>query len=115
MPLVTKGLGIPNEVRDKLFSILLSGVFLAGCESGGNKVYTEPDGKAIFTSNCRLCHGADGQLGLNSASNLKNSQLSKEEMIQVIKHGRNTMQSFKSILSEEEINAVAEYLLTLRN
>ena len=106
MPLVTKGLGI--------FSILI-GVYLAGCESGGNKTESVLNGKTIFTTNCRLCHGADGQLGLNGASNLKESQLTKEELRQVITHGRNMMQPFKSILSEKEINAVAEYLLTLRN
>lgn len=75
---------------------------------------TSPDGKKVYSQYCKLCHGADGQLGLNNAANLATSTLSKEEMIEVITNGRNTMQSYENILSEAQIDAVADYLLTLR-
>lgn len=73
-----------------------------------------PDGMAVFRQQCVTCHGADGKLGLNGAKDLSASLLSKDERIQVITHGRNLMQPFEKILSPEEIQAVAEYTLSLK-
>lgn len=91
---------------------------LVATSCGDNKTTTaaseSPDGKAIYTQYCKLCHGADGQLGLNMAANLAQSELDKAGMVEVITHGRNTMQSYEGILTEAEIDAVADYVLTLR-
>lgn len=75
---------------------------------------TGADGKAIYRQYCKLCHGADGQLGLNNAANLAASLLTKEELITVITYGRNTMQPYEEVLSPTEIDAVAAYVLSLR-
>jgi len=71
------------------------------------------DGKAIYTKNCVTCHGVYGDMGASGAFNLKESQLALEERINVITNGRNTMLAFNNVLSEEEIQAVAEYTMTL--
>lgn len=72
------------------------------------------DAKAIYEQKCSLCHGADGQLQLAQASDLSLSKLDLQARIQIITNGKNTMAPFKSVLSEQEIEAVAQYLETLR-
>jgi cytochrome c6 len=73
-----------------------------------------PDGMAIFRQKCVTCHGADGTLGLNGAKDLSQSILPLEERINRITHGKNLMTPFATILSPEEIKAVADYTLTLK-
>lgn len=73
-----------------------------------------PDGAALFRKHCVVCHGADGTLGLNGAKDLTQSALPLEERINIITHGKKLMTPFGSILSQDEIKAVAEYTLTLK-
>lgn len=70
-------------------------------------------GKEIYSSRCQVCHGADGK-GLDGAKNLQASMLSKEEMIALVKKGKNTMPAFKSSLTEPQIEAVVDYIRTLK-
>lgn len=99
----------------KYISILfISILFLANaCQSGQPTPPASPDqapdGKALFNANCRVCHGADGKLGLNGAKDLSASTLSLEERRELVRNGRNAMTPFVGILSEKEIQAVAEY------
>ena len=53
-------------------------------------------------------------MGASGAANLQESVLEKEERVAVITNGRNVMTWFKALLSEEKINAVAEYTFTLK-
>lgn len=71
-------------------------------------------GMVVFRQNCVICHGADGRLGLNGAKDLTLSERPLEERVQLITHGKNLMAPFQSILSPEEIAAVAAYTLTLK-
>lgn len=73
----------------------------------------QPDGAKIFKQYCVTCHGLYGDMGASGAANLKSSALSLDERVKVITNGRNTMASFKSLLNEEKIKAVAEYTMTL--
>lgn len=73
-----------------------------------------PDGMAVFRQKCVTCHGADGALGLNGAKNLGESTLSLEERINIITNGKKLMTPFGTLLSPEEIKAVAEYTQTLK-
>lgn len=73
-----------------------------------------PDGMAVFRQNCVTCHGADGALGLNGAKNLSESMLSLEERINIITHGKKLMTPFGTLLSPQEIKAVAEYTQTFK-
>ena len=71
-------------------------------------------GQTVFTKNCRLCHGTDGTLGLSGAANLSITALNLEEIKNVVINGRKAMPSWKAQLSEEQIQQVAEYVLTLK-
>lgn len=72
-----------------------------------------PDGAKIYKTRCVTCHGAKGNMGANGAANLTASVLPLNERVQVITHGRKVMNAFKNILKPEEIQAVAEYTMTL--
>lgn len=99
-------------------------VFLYGCgpnekasttlsTSLNQSAATISDGAAIFQKNCKICHGADGKLGLNGAKDLSMSVLSLPERINIITYGKNLMTPFGQILSTTEISAVAAYTIQL--
>ena len=74
----------------------------------------EVDGQKIYKQYCVTCHGLYGDMGASGAYNLTESELSLEERIQIIKNGRKTMTGFQTLLDDEEIEAVAEYTLELK-
>lgn len=80
-------------------------------------------GKAIYTSNCGVCHGDDGNGAMwtqsslnppprNFTTALAKEELSRERMINSISHGRpgTAMMSFKSRLADAEIEMVVDYI-----
>lgn len=69
-------------------------------------------GKRIFKNQCVNCHGLNGKMGFNGAKDLTETQLSLEERKILIAYGKGSMMAFKSILSPEEIHAVARYSIT---
>lgn len=73
-----------------------------------------PDGMAVFRQKCVTCHGADGTLGLNGAKDLTQSTLNLEERVNIITNGKKLMTPFGTVLSKEEIQAVAEFTQTLK-
>lgn len=72
------------------------------------------DGEKVYKQNCIACHGLYGDMGASGAFNLQTSELTVEERINVITNGRNTMAAWGSLLSEDQIRAVAEYTTTLK-
>ncbi|WP_276498707.1 SirB2 family protein [Pontibacter litorisediminis] len=70
--------------------------------------------KAIYTQLCGTCHGADGARGLGGATNLQVSNLSQNNRVHVIERGRGLMPAFGSQLSDEEVEALAAYTMTLK-
>ncbi len=84
---------------------------------GASKIVTTEgvvDGKSVFMAKCVACHGENGAKGYNGASDLSKSILSHQEVVQVIAQGRNNMQPFERSLSQAEIEAVADYIETLK-
>lgn len=71
-------------------------------------------GAEIFKKYCQTCHGGDGKLGLNGAKDLTATALSVEQRVELISNGKGVMTPFKSILTPEQIRAVAEYTTTLK-
>ncbi len=83
------------------------------------------DGKALFLENCATCHGetgkADTDLGARyMAADFTSDEFHKEftreaQVKKVIRNGvRDTkMKSWKAILSDAEIDALAKYVLEL--
>jgi mono/diheme cytochrome c family protein len=98
--------------------LMLASLGLAAC--GGSQEPEEVAIKptvsreqALYNTNCKLCHGSKGDLGVSGAANLRKSELSIEERILVITNGRNGMASYKGILDEEEIRLLAEFTMNL--
>ncbi len=92
---------------------------LIACGSMGDRATeqaagtTPTRGEMIYDANCTLCHGEDGKLGIGGAKDLTASTLTKEEVITVIAQGRGNMMPFSTLLSKDEIEAVADHVLNL--
>ncbi len=81
------------------------------------------DSKALYQRECAACHGADGsadtklgrQLKPLPARDLRPKILSRTEIIRIVAQGRKRtgMHGHAARLNREEINAVADYVLTL--
>jgi len=85
-----------------------------GSSNTGTKTVAEKvDGKVVYQQYCVACHGANGRMELNGAKDFTKSELGLEDRVHIITEGRNLMQSFKSLLSEKEIKAVAAYTMQL--
>lgn len=87
---------------------------LLSCGGNQNTAGAAVDGKAIFESNCALCHGASGNAMLAGASDLTVCTLDTVGIRQVVANGRNTMAAFSGRLTDIEIDAVVQYVLSLR-
>jgi sulfite dehydrogenase len=73
------------------------------------------DGEAIFNQSCASCHaleaaGSSGTIG----PNLDESQATLEEAIDQIRNGGGQMPAFKDQLTDEQIEAVAQYVVESR-
>lgn len=113
----------------KFSSILLGGILLLITACGGSEDNNAQKtaaaaqnlagnsgtgGAATFRQYCVTCHGADGTLGLNGAKDLTVSVLSLEERVNIITNGKKLMTPFNTLLSPQEIQAVAAYTQTLK-
>jgi cytochrome c553 len=72
------------------------------------------NGEAIYNVACVACHGKDGKLGVGGAKDLTASILSHEEKVEMITNGKGLMTPFKGQLSEQEIEAVASYVDSMK-
>ncbi len=71
-------------------------------------------GEKIYRTYCITCHGIDGRLELNGAKDLSISEIPLEERINQVTNGKGLMTPFKGILSDEQIQQVSEYTVTMR-
>jgi cytochrome c553 len=83
-------------------------------ENTGDKTPAIADGKTLFETHCISCHGADGTAGIAGAADLSTSGLDLNSKVAIIRDGKGTMQPFGNALTEEEIQAVAAYIETLK-
>ena len=86
----------------------------SGSKAVAEAVSTVTDGKEIYTKTCSPCHGDDGKLGLTGATDLSASMLDKASAMEMITKGKSTMPPFANQLSLEQIEAVAEFIATLK-
>ncbi|WMJ72356.1 cytochrome c [Cytophagaceae bacterium ABcell3] len=93
----------------KTFSVFLFSLIVLsiGCNADGNNSNNLSGGE-IYQSQCAACHGQDGGAVLGERS-LQESDLSKDEIERITREGEGQMPSFGDILSDEELEAVAEY------
>jgi mono/diheme cytochrome c family protein len=96
--------GLAESAKNKPF--IPSDVFTTGDERPGYKT---------FAANCAMCHGVDGKKMYRNAPDLSTSSLNPTLIPQMIKEGsKGKMPGFNGTLTDDEINAVAIYVQTLR-
>ncbi|RCL75658.1 MAG: cytochrome c [Flavobacteriales bacterium] len=72
-------------------------------------------GEQLYQIHCARCHGSDGSKGASGAKNLKDSQLGKAEIMQIIFNGKGVMPSYKNtIKGDSSIIWLADYVQALR-
>jgi mono/diheme cytochrome c family protein len=71
-------------------------------------------GKQTYKTYCVACHGSNGKLKLNDASDLALSTMTLEERIENVTKGGSMMPAFAEVISKEEIDAVAAYIEEFR-
>ena len=77
-----------------------------------------PDGKALYTRNCRACHGPDGTPPPALAKSMKVptidpaylTRVADDSMVNVMLKGTKGMKPMKGKASQEEMAAIARYL-----
>ena len=84
---------------------------VAGGQSGEQGAF---DVSALYAQRCATCHGMEGNLSMAGAKKLTESVSTKEEIQAQIRYGKGTMPPFGEMLSDTQINALAEYVLTFR-
>ncbi len=98
---------------------------LSACGGGKSRdlypVKATPDGpvdatmvKKLYDVKCALCHGYDGAQQFAGAKDLSQSELPKSEVELRIAEGKGTMPPHKDVLSEEQIDALADFVMALR-
>jgi mono/diheme cytochrome c family protein len=71
--------------------------------------------KKLYDVKCALCHGYDGAQQFAGAKDLTQSVLPKNEVLLRIAEGKGSMPPHKDVLSEEQMDALADFVMTLRN
>lgn len=67
------------------------------------------EGQKVYENNCLACHGDEGAGGHNGP-NLQNINMDDEQIIEQTKKGSGSMPGFEDSLTEEEIEAVKDYI-----
>lgn len=98
--------------------IMLLSFFFIQQEGYTQTINNDPEyleqGKELYRSYCATCHGKRGGLGLLGATNLKKSTMETEVTKQLIISGNGKMTPFKDILTKEQVNMIARYVIELR-
>lgn len=110
------------------FFLLLFALILVACGGGedapseapmakGKEPKKEINVKKLWKVRCIACHGIDGSMGTNGAANLKESDKDLDYRINIITNGseNGVMTAFGEILDEDEIKALAQFTLDLKN
>ena len=64
----------------------------------------------VYRFKCSICHGKEGVSVIRTAPNLTETTMSKDEVVAIIKYGKNTMPPQKDVLDAKTINGLAEYI-----
>lgn len=102
-------------------SLIAIGVIAAALAAGSPR--QGPDGKAIFDTHCKKCHGATGKPSAAMKKLLPElpvwdssffAQRSDDQIVQVLMNGKGrNMKPVGDVLTREEMLAVAKYIRTL--
>jgi uncharacterized membrane protein SirB2 len=72
------------------------------------------EGKEIYIQKCVACHGDDGKKQLGDAADLNSSMMRPDEAGVLIKEGKGMMPGFQDQLNSEQVDAVVDYIQTLK-
>ncbi len=95
--------------------VVVLSLTLAGCGKAAGEVQESdqppptPAAAQVFAAQCAGCHGDQGQGARGPA--IKPSQLSEQELFDVIADGRGDMPAFRGRLAESEVQALIAFLL----
>ncbi len=100
----------------KLLSVVLLAIAVVTFAFGRSALADKPDGKLIFNANCTACHMGGNNVimadkTLRKEALEKYSMKSLEAITKQVKNGKNAMPAFGGRLSEDQIAAVANYVL----
>ena len=102
-----------------VFFVVVSGLIALGsCEqpSMDNPETGEVNGEKIFQYYCTRCHGPKGDRMVGQAPDLTKSNIEDDAIRKMILYGSDKgMASYQSLISEEELPALVEYVKSLRN
>lgn len=106
---------------------LLAAIALSACGTAGKEAAPGhpassrlPDGPpetiALYKASCLNCHGTDlkGRMAPNTNLTEVGSRMTAEEILQQISHGGELMPAFKDKLSNEDIQALTDWLSGLK-
>lgn len=91
-------------------------VMFIGCgESPTSGASSDEDtAKSLFNQKCAICHGEHGDQQFASAAQLSKSTLAFPEVVDRITKGKGAMPPQESLLSTEEIEMLAKYVMKFR-
>ena len=69
-------------------------------------------GESVFTTNCKVCHGDDAKSGTAKRDLPDAAKSETDKAISTILTGEDEMQSFKGVLTNQQIADVIAYLKT---
>lgn len=106
------------DIKKITISLFISvTVFSCGNQSGKTTDQNTQnfDPVRTFHQKCGVCHGRDGKMMASGSPDLTTSRFTKEEIISIVTYGKKTMPPQKDVLTPEQISAIADHVLTLRN
>ena len=89
-------------------------IFLLSC-TNTEQDKREKNVRELWMTYCQTCHGADGKYRGGGSPDVTQSQISLDVTEYLIKNGKGKMLPFKSLLSEEEIERMAKYVISMRD
>ena len=105
--------------RKLMAAVMLAVLVVAPCAFAGG---SGNEGAATFKAKCAMCHGADGKGQTTMGKSMKLRDLGSAEvqkqtdaqLVAWITDGKGKMPAYKSKLTAPEIEAVVEFIRTLK-
>ncbi len=113
-PKAERGSHIHLEIIPGWLKVCLTGLPFCGLAAGQQQSdITAPEGAAIFSQRCSMCHGDKGQ-GIASAVTIAGPSLQAEHdvgnVMTAVEFGPSHMPSFSRVLTADQIRAVSSYV-----
>lgn len=81
------------------------------------EVGSKPDAalvKKLYETRCAICHGFDGKQRYAGAKDISVTTMNKVEIIERISEGKGSMPPQKEVLTHEQIDALADFVVLLQ-